>query len=147
MTNRFWCCKRLQLKSYCLIYILYLIWQKTHCSTFLGCGIFGFSLLSFPQNKRKIYKLRHLSLSQFVYFLREVCLLFNFWMIKFTIMSKKSIWYFHHSIFFSRFEGTRGEKNQIFHTYMSFDKFLISVVSRDLSQADKSIIRVSSFQK
>ena len=30
---------------------------------------------------------------------------------------------------------------------MSFDKFLLSVESRDLSQADKSIIRVSSFPK
>ena len=29
--------------------------------------------------------------------------------------------------------------------YMSFDKFLLAVESRDLSQADKSIIRVSSF--
>ena len=42
------------------------------------CGIFGFCLLSFSQNERKIYKRRQLSLSQFVYFLREVCLLFNF---------------------------------------------------------------------
>ena len=30
--------------------------------------------------------------------------------------------------------------------YMSFDKFLLAVESRDLSQADKSIIRVSPFQ-
>ena len=29
--------------------------------------------------------------------------------------------------------------------YMSFDKFLLAVESRDLSQADKSITRVSSF--
>ena len=29
--------------------------------------------------------------------------------------------------------------------YMSFDKFLLAVESRDLSQADKNIIRVSSF--
>ena len=29
--------------------------------------------------------------------------------------------------------------------YMSFDRFLLAVESRDLSQADKSIIRVSSF--
>ena len=61
------------------------------------CEIFNFCRLSFPQNERKMYKLRKLSLSQFVYFLREECLLFNFWMIKFTIMSKKSIWHFHHS--------------------------------------------------
>ena len=31
--------------------------------------------------------------------------------------------------------------------YMSFDKFLLAVESRDLSQADKSIVRVSSFPK
>ena len=31
--------------------------------------------------------------------------------------------------------------------YMSFDRFLLAVESRDLSQADKSIIRVSSFPK
>ena len=31
--------------------------------------------------------------------------------------------------------------------YMSFDKFLLAVESRDLSQADKGIIRVSSFPK
>ena len=31
--------------------------------------------------------------------------------------------------------------------YMSFDKFLLAVESCDLSQADKSIIRVSSFSK
>ena len=30
---------------------------------------------------------------------------------------------------------------------MSFDKFLLAVESRDISQADKSIIRVSSFPK
>jgi hypothetical protein len=30
---------------------------------------------------------------------------------------------------------------------MSFDKFLLAVESRDLSQADKSIIRVYSFPK
>ena len=31
--------------------------------------------------------------------------------------------------------------------YMSIDKFLLTVESRDLSQADKSIIRVPSFPK
>ena len=44
----------------------------------LGCGIFGFCLLSFPQNERKIYKLRQLSLSQFVYFLRAEPSMFTF---------------------------------------------------------------------
>ena len=31
--------------------------------------------------------------------------------------------------------------------YISFDKFLLAIESRDLSQADKSIIRVPSFPK
>ena len=43
------------------------------------------------------------------------------------------------------------EKYNIFRLikvfYMSFDKFLLAVESRDLSQADKSIIRVYSFPK
>ena len=30
---------------------------------------------------------------------------------------------------------------------MSFDKFLLAVESRELSQADKGIVRVSSFPK
>ena len=30
---------------------------------------------------------------------------------------------------------------------MSFDKFLLAIESRDLSQADKSIMKVSSFPK
>ena len=34
----------------------------------LRCGMFGFCLLSFPQNKRKVYKLRQLNLPQFLYF-------------------------------------------------------------------------------
>ena len=45
-----------------------------------------FYLLSFSQNERKIYWFCSVSFAQFVYFLREVCLLFNFWMMKFTIM-------------------------------------------------------------
>ena len=31
--------------------------------------------------------------------------------------------------------------------YMSFDKLLLAVESRDISQADKSIMRMSSFPK
>ena len=31
--------------------------------------------------------------------------------------------------------------------YISFDKFLLAIESRDLSQADKSIMKVSSFPK
>ena len=89
----------------------------------LRCKIFGFCLLSFPQNERKIYKLRQLSLFQFVYFLREVCLLFNFGMMKVNFINQK--WKSKHTspknivsvcIFFSRFEGMRGDKNLIFRT-------------------------------
>ena len=36
-------------------------------------------------------KTRELSFAQCVYFLRKVCLFFNFWMIKFTIMSKENL--------------------------------------------------------
>ena len=45
------------------------------------CEVFFF-LLSFPQNERKIYYFCSVCI-----FLGEVCLLFNFWTIKFTIMS------------------------------------------------------------
>jgi hypothetical protein len=40
----------------------------TEFETLLWCRIFGFCLLLFPQNDKKIYKLRQLSLSQFVCF-------------------------------------------------------------------------------
>ena len=39
------------------------MWQAANPTT-KRCRIFGFCLLSFPQNKRNIYKLRHLSLSK-----------------------------------------------------------------------------------
>ena len=45
---------------------------------------FGF-VFSRSNKKRENY----ISFAQFVYFLRKLCLLFDFWMIKFTIMSKK----------------------------------------------------------
>ena len=57
-----------------------------------GAKYLGFFLLSFPQNERKIYYLCWVSFAQFVYFLREVCLLINFWMIKFTIMFFRYLW-------------------------------------------------------
>ena len=44
----------------------------------LRCEISGVFLLSFPQNERKIYWFCSVSFAQFVYFLRKVCLLFNF---------------------------------------------------------------------
>ena len=53
---------------------------------FSRCEIFGFFLLSFPQNERKCISFAQLVLLCWVYFLWEVCLLFNFWMMKFTIM-------------------------------------------------------------
>ena len=39
------------------------------------CEIFGIFLLSFPQNERKIYKLRQLSLPQFLYFFTKESIL------------------------------------------------------------------------
>ena len=44
-----------------------------------------FYLLLFPQNERKIYQFCSVSFAQFVYFLRDGYLLFNFWMVKFVI--------------------------------------------------------------
>ena len=44
----------------------------------LGAKYLIFFLLSFSQNERKIYQFCSVSFAQFVYFLREVCLLFNF---------------------------------------------------------------------
>ena len=104
---------------------------------FLGCEIFGVFFSSRSLKKREKY----ISFAQFVYFLREVCLLFSFWMIKFTIMffdgqlcffdgqlcffdiivnfiiqklkskhtSLKKYANWAKLIYFSRFEGTRGE--------------------------------------
>ena len=71
-------------RSFQLQIRLWYRWKQKIIS--VRCEIFGLRLLSFPQNERKIYRMRQVSLSQFVYFVREVCLLFNFWMIKFTIM-------------------------------------------------------------
>ena len=51
--------------------------KRTLTNQLLRCEIFGFFLLLFPQNERKIYKFCSVSFAQFVYFLREVCLLFN----------------------------------------------------------------------
>ena len=55
-----------------------------------------------------------LSLSQFVYFLREVCLLFNFWMIKFTIHHNHNCEFYHSKIekyIFLSFWGNERRKN------------------------------------
>ena len=38
-------------------------------------------------------------------------------------------------------------KERVKVLYMSFDKFLLAVESRDVSQADKILIKVSSFPK
>ena len=75
----------------CLIvnrYDLHIVFYRSvildflHLSRFiqgsLRCRIFGFCLLSLPQNERKIYKLRQLSLSQFVYFLSTKPSMFTF---------------------------------------------------------------------
>ena len=46
-----------------------------------------------------------------------------------------------------RFGGkqTKNHGNRTVVLYMSFERFLLAVESRDLSQADKILIRVSSF--
>ena len=49
------------------------------------CGIFVFCLLSFPQNERKIYKLRQLSLPQFVYFMCTEPSMFRKYFVKVNI--------------------------------------------------------------
>ena len=57
------------------------------CLNSLGCEMFGFfSYRSLKGNKNILVLLR-----LYIYFLMEVCSLFNFWMIKFTIMSKENI--------------------------------------------------------
>ena len=60
-----------------------------------GAEYLVFVVFSFPRNERKIYKLRQLTWSQFVYFLRTEPSMFTFT---------------------KEYEGTRGYKNQIFHT-------------------------------
>ena len=54
----------------------------------------------------------------------------------------------------SKTKGKRGKKGNVVEKrkmtqvlYMSFDRFLLAVESLDLSQADKILIRVSSFPK
>ena len=73
----------------------------------LRCGIFGFCFLLFPQNERKMYKLRQLFfLSQFVYFLSTEPSMSTF--------TKKSIFQFvSFSLVLREQEET---KNQIFRT-------------------------------
>ena len=45
------------------------------------------------------------------------------------------------------YEVAKREQESSRVLYMSFDRFLLAVESRDLSQVDKSIKRVSSFPK
>ena len=59
-------------------------------------------------------KTRELSFAQFVYLLREVCLFFNFWMIKFTIMSKKQI------ILFSILPKNKGKTSILYSILFAF---------------------------
>ena len=67
------------------------------------CNICWDTYVTKAQNMWKIFPLllsknkQTETTSQFVYFLREVCLLLNFWMIKFTIMLKKHNCKFYHS--------------------------------------------------
>ena len=98
----------------------------------LWCEMFGF----FSSRSLKTRE-KYISFVQFVYLLRKVCLLFNFWMINSQLCHKNHNCEFYHpklkskqkiyklnktNIFFSRFEGTRGDKNQIFRTLNLFIK-------------------------
>ena len=66
-----------------LLLIFATVNNSQHCSR---CEIFGFFSSRSLKSREKC-----ISFAQFIYFLKEVCLLFNFWMIKFKIMSKKTI--------------------------------------------------------
>ena len=71
------------------------------------CEIFGFFSARSLKTREK-----YVSFAQFVYFLREVCLLFNFIIQKLKSKHtslKKRYKLSKTKIFFSRFEGTRGE--------------------------------------
>ena len=68
-------------RKYCYTALVKLKELKT-----FWCEIFGLCLLSFTQNERKIYKLRQLSLSQFVYFLSTQP-------SKFTFTKERPCWY------------------------------------------------------
>ena len=92
-----------------------------------GCGIFGFCLLSFPQNRRKIYKPRQLSLSQFVYFLTTEPSMFTF---------SKSL--LHTKCFLYRWLCAQkicsfsGDKNQIFRTLVLLEtKMTMFLLQKD----------------
>ena len=69
--------------------------HKTHESSIeddIGAKYLGF----FSSRSLKMRE-KCISFAQLVYFLREVCLLFNFWMIKFTIMFFWQNCEFYHS--------------------------------------------------
>ena len=86
----------------------------------------GAKYLGFSSSHSLKTRKKYISFAQFVYFLREVCLLFNFWMIKFTITPKKPLpskniqmsktnW--AKLINFSLVLREREEKKLIFRTY------------------------------
>ena len=64
---------------------------KIHNYVFFLTFIHEISQLRSSTCQKTHFPKKLFSFAQFVYFLREVCLLFNFWMIKFKIMSKKTI--------------------------------------------------------
>ena len=57
----------------------------------------GAKYLGFFSSRSLKTREKCISFAQFVYFLREVCLLFHFWMIKFAIMFFWHDYEFHHS--------------------------------------------------
>ena len=81
-------------------------------------SVIGAKYLKFFSSRSLKTREKYVDFAQLVYFLRKMCLLFNSIIQKSksnTLLSK--IYKLSKTnTFFSRFEGTRGEKNQIFRT-------------------------------
>ena len=96
------------------------------------CGIFGFCLLSFPQNERKLYKIRQLSLCQFVYFwaqlepsiLKKVfCKSKHRWLYAQKNTNRDKLGCLSLYIFLSFWGNERRQKTSIPHPYLCFGTF------------------------
>ena len=73
-------------------------------------------VFSSPLVPSKWEKKCSVSFAQLVYFLREVCLLFNFWMIKLKSTKHTSLKKYKNWYTFLSFWGNKRRKNQIFRT-------------------------------
>ena len=77
-----------------------------------------------------------LSFAQFVYFLREVCLLFNFWMIKFTIMFFFDIhaWNFSTKVLYMSKKHTSLKNDLVLLSlYIFWEKYVFLTCSCEIS--------------